>query len=160
MKTGVFQRSDSSGVICWLAYTVWTLSESMRWKETMPVEWIELIRKAHGGGWCPPALTKAELLSNRKLKNSCNAESLVQAIVIGLGLSPVWTPATEKQLFPPLLLFGLFYLSPTTNKRSITVSTKAKPRGFFVYFFLFLQYLSLYYKSHAGNMHEDDKLHN
>lgn len=73
-----------------LAYThTWTLSESLFRRETVSVEWIELIRKAHGGGCCPPALTKAELLSNRKLKNSCNADPPLQAVVLGLGLSPV-----------------------------------------------------------------------
>lgn len=145
-----------------LAYThTWTLSESLFRRETVSVEWIELIRKAHGGGCCPPALTKAELLSNRKLKNSCNADPPLQAVVLGLGLSPVWTPATEKQFFFCFFLLVVFlafalayFIFPWPLIRDLLQQVQ-KPRRF-----SFFQLLYLYCKLRIGNMHEDDKLHN
>lgn len=137
VSTSVESSSD------WSTHTR-TLPESLRRRETPSVKWIELIRKAHGRGCCPPARTKPELSSNRKLKNSCNADPPLQAVVQGLCLSPVWTPATGKKLFfgggPLFLAFALayFHLPLTTNKRSITANTKAKSFSFFFFFFQYL----------------------
>lgn len=50
------------------------------WFGAESVGWIELITKAHRTGCCP-ALTTTELLSNRKLKNSCNADPLLAVVL-------------------------------------------------------------------------------
>lgn len=43
--------------------------------------------------------TKAELLSHRKLKNSCNADPPLKAILSQSGLPPFWTPAIVGECF-------------------------------------------------------------
>lgn len=52
------------------------------WFGAVSVGWIELITKAYRTGCCPLALTRTELLSNRKLKNSCNAYALLLAVAL------------------------------------------------------------------------------
>lgn len=101
------------------------------WFGAVSVGWIELITKAYRTGCCPLALTRTELLSNRKLKNSCNADALLLAVALWLRLPLLWTSATEQVLF----LFLIYFFS-SNNTNMGTIRVIAKIGCFSIWFFL------------------------